>query len=151
MRGVVIDEVVNAYLYDAAGKWTNVNFHHGALTNTVGLSSHDGTVLQTTRYAAFGNVLSEALNGAFPTNRLKFTRREEDPDTGIYYYRARYYDPMIGRSTSEDPLGFEAGINFYAYVNSNLVNANDPTGLLAPPAHFGITFFRRKIQRIRIP
>ena len=129
MRGVVIDEVVNAYLYDAAGKWTNVSFHHDALTNTVGLSGHDGIVLQTTRYAAFGTVLSESLNGAFPTNRLKYTGREEDPDTGIYYYRARYYDPSLGRFISEDPLGFEAGVNFYAYVNNNPINASDPSGL----------------------
>ena len=79
LRGVVVDEVVNAYLYDAAGDWTNVNFHHDALTNTVGLSGHDGKVLQNTRYAAFGTVLSESLNGTFPTNRLKYTGREEDP------------------------------------------------------------------------
>ncbi|MFN0316315.1 MAG: RHS repeat-associated core domain-containing protein, partial [Burkholderiales bacterium] len=121
---------VNAYLYNPAGKWTNTSFHHDALANTVGLSGHDGKVLQTTRYGAFGNVLSESLHDAFPPNRLKYTGREEDPDTGIYYYRARYYDPSIGRFISEDPLGFEAGVNFYAYVGNNPLNANDPTGLV---------------------
>lgn len=39
------------------------------------------------------------------------------------------YDPSVGRFLTEDPLGFEAGINFYAYVNNNPINANDPTGL----------------------
>ena len=130
LRGVVVDEVVNAYLYDTLGNWTNVNFHHDALTNTVGLSGHDGTVLQSTRYGAFGNVLSESLNDAFPTNHLKYTGREEDADTGIYYYRARYYDPSIGRFISEDPLGFEAGVNFYTYVSNNPVNGNDPSGMV---------------------
>ncbi len=47
---------------------------------------------------------------------------------GLYYYRARYYDPEIGRFLSEDPLGFGAGINFYAYVENNPVNFNDPSG-----------------------
>ncbi len=47
---------------------------------------------------------------------------------GLYYYRARYYDPEIGRFLSEDPLGFGAGINFYAYVENNPVNHNDPSG-----------------------
>ncbi|MDZ4210365.1 MAG: RHS repeat-associated core domain-containing protein, partial [Methylotenera sp.] len=47
---------------------------------------------------------------------------------GCYYYRARYYCQDIGRFISEDPLGFQAGINFYAYVDNNPVNANDPSG-----------------------
>jgi len=46
----------------------------------------------------------------------------------VYYYRARYYDPEIGRFVSEDPLGFKAGVNFYTYVGNNPINANDPTG-----------------------
>ncbi len=47
----------------------------------------------------------------------------------IVYYRARYYDPEVGRFLTEDPLGFRAGISFYAYVLNNPINANDPTGL----------------------
>jgi len=57
-----------------------------------------------------------------------YTGREYDRGTGLYYYRARYYDPEIGRFISEDPLGFKAGINFYAYVGNNSVNRNDPSG-----------------------
>jgi RHS repeat-associated protein len=66
---------------------------------------------------------------SYPRNDLLFTGRELDRSTGLYYYRARYYDPEIGRFLSEDPLGFEAGVNFYAYVGNNPVNANDPMGL----------------------
>ena len=44
------------------------------------------------------------------------------------YYRARYYDPGFGGFISEDPLKFQAGPNFYAYVDNNPVNANDPSG-----------------------
>ncbi|MDY6868571.1 MAG: RHS repeat-associated core domain-containing protein, partial [Chloroflexota bacterium] len=65
------------------------------------------------------------------SNKLKYTGRELDSETGLYYYRARYYDPEVGRFLSEDPLGFEAGINFYVYCKNNPVNFNDPSGHLA--------------------
>jgi hypothetical protein len=45
------------------------------------------------------------------------------------YYRARYYDPMVGRFISEDPLGFQGSKQFYKYVGNSPVNAIDPSGL----------------------
>jgi RHS repeat-associated protein len=50
--------------------------------------------------------------------------------TQASYNRARYYDPSVGRFLSEDPTGFNAGINFYAYVSNNATNLIDPKGLL---------------------
>lgn len=47
----------------------------------------------------------------------------------LYYYRARYYDPTIGRFLSEDPIGFNGGINLYTYVGNRPVNFIDPFGL----------------------
>ena len=58
-----------------------------------------------------------------------FTGREWDPGTGFYYYRARYYDPKLGRFISEDPIGFQGGLNFYTYVLNNPTNFTDPSGL----------------------
>jgi RHS repeat-associated protein len=56
-----------------------------------------------------------------------------DPSGPRNYYRARYYDPKVGRFISEDPIGFNGGMNFYAYVEDNPVNFVDPDGLLPFP------------------
>jgi uncharacterized protein RhaS with RHS repeats len=45
------------------------------------------------------------------------------------YYRARWYDPQLGRFISEDPIGFEGGINLYAYVKNKVINRKDARGL----------------------
>ena len=60
-----------------------------------------------------------------------FTGREWDAESGLYYYRARYYDPKIGRFMSEDPVGFAGGSNFYVYVGNRAPNFTDPYGLCA--------------------
>ena len=59
-----------------------------------------------------------------------FTGREYDSEIGLYFYRARYYDPAIGRFIQEDPIGFQGGdTNLYAYVRNNPVKYRDPLGL----------------------
>ncbi|MCA3162153.1 MAG: RHS repeat-associated core domain-containing protein, partial [Burkholderiales bacterium] len=46
---------------------------------------------------------------------------------GLYYYRARYYDPVLKRFLSEDPIGLAGGsLSFYSYVNGNPVSYTDP-------------------------
>ena len=127
LRGSSIDELVAGYLKDTDGKTKPFLFHHDNVNSVSQVSGHNGGVIQSLTYGAFGNAL--ATTGNSPS-RLKYTGREDD-GTGLYYYRARYYDPQIGRFISEDPMGFEAGINFYAYVGNNPVNGNDPTGLVA--------------------
>jgi RHS repeat-associated protein len=52
-----------------------------------------------------------------------------DPETGLYYYRARYYDPNMGRFVSEDPIQFLSAPNFYPYVGGSPTGATDPSGL----------------------
>src|SRR5262249_15457619 len=69
-----------------------------------------------------------AASGASSTNALQFTGRENDND-GLYYYRARYYAPSIGRFLSEDPADWRSGVDLYAYVGDNPVNLTDPYGL----------------------
>jgi RHS repeat-associated protein len=64
-----------------------------------------------------------------------FTGREYDSETGLYYYRARYDDVLVGRFTQEDPLRVGGGTNLYAYAANNVANLVDPTGL--SPVSFG--------------
>lgn len=130
LRGVVVDEIVNGYYYDGAGNKTNYTFHHDHLQSVVGLSGHNGDAEQTITYGPFGEQIGTTGASA---NVLGYTGRELDSETGLYYYRARYYDPEIGRFLNEDPLGFEAGINFYAYCSNNPINFNDPDGMIRLP------------------
>ena len=57
-----------------------------------------------------------------------YTGRELDEESGIYFYRARYYDSLKGRFLERDPLGFDAGMNLYEYLNSRPTCGTDPTG-----------------------
>jgi RHS repeat-associated protein len=99
--------------------------------SVVDLVKEDGTILNHFVYDGFGN--STGTTGV--DFRFGYTGRELDTETGLYYYRARYYEPLLGRFISEDPIGFAAGdTNLYRYVNNNPTNYTDPTGELAQVA-----------------
>lgn len=90
--------------------------------------SASATVVQRYDYDSFG--VPRQTPGF--RNSFLYTGREWDWETGLYYYRARYYDPMEGRFISKDPKSFTAGdVNLYGYVQSNSINWNDPFGLEA--------------------
>ncbi len=89
-----------------------------------------GNVVQDYVYDAFGNIVSQT---GTTTNPFTYTGREYDSESGLYYYRARYYDPDIGRFIQEDPIGFAGGINYYIYANNNPIIFTDPSGLEPTP------------------
>src|SRR5207247_3615322 len=88
------------------------------------MTDGSGNTFQSYGYTAFG----ELTNSPTDPNPFQYTGREND-GTGLMYYRARYYAPQWGRFLSEDPIGFEGGINQYAYCGNNPVNGTDPGGL----------------------
>jgi RHS repeat-associated protein len=85
-------------------------------------------------YDAYGQIVSQTnpQTHLAATNKIRFgyTGQIWDADAKLYYYRARWYDPHIGKFTSEDPLGFGAGdTNVQRYVGNSPTNYTDPSGM----------------------
>jgi RHS repeat-associated protein len=100
-------------------------YHADALGSVLKMTNASGSVTHEYRYDAYGGIEAGSAQGGF-----SFTGREWDPESGLFYYRARYFDPTIGRFISEDPIGLKGGINIYRYANNNPVFYIDPSGEL---------------------
>ena len=94
------------------------------LGSVVRVTDSAGAPTLTREYDPWGNPLQGST-----TSGYTFTGREWDPETGFYYYRARYYDPTAGRFISEDPIGPTNTIDLYGYALQNPLNFSDPLGL----------------------
>ncbi len=97
------------------------------LTNTL------GNVIEQYDYTEFGQVSfydgsMNSITGTAYLNRYLYTGREYNQNLGIYYYRARFYSPEIGRFLTPDPKMFIDGPNVYGYVSNNPLNYIDPLG-----------------------
>lgn len=102
-------------------------YHADGLGSIVALTDKRQKVIESYDYDSFGNLKQDDKKTIQP---FTYTAREWDRETGLYYYRARYYDPMEGRFISRDPLGFKAGdVNLYGYTKNNPINLTDPSGL----------------------
>lgn len=107
-----------------------MNWHLRDLMGTIrDLASRNGDLTNHNAFLSFGQLVSQPATDVV---RYSFTGREFDPTIGAYYYRARVYEPAIGRFISRDPLRFQAGDrNLYRYVANSPTNANDPTGTIS--------------------
>ena len=96
-------------------------------------------------YGLFGEVVgSLSLGGLYPTLEYGYSGREYERDTGLYYFRARYYDPEMGRFLTKDPIGLAGGhTNLYLYCGNDPVNCVDPMGLKSFEANLAD---RRQLQ-----
>jgi len=102
-------------------------YHADGLGSISSLSNSAGSIANTYTYDSFGKLT--ASTGSL-VNPFRYTARESDTETGLYYYRARYYDQTPGRFISEDPIGFHGGgSNLYAYVGNSSSGLIDPFGL----------------------
>jgi len=96
--------------------------------HVLGVIDTTGAVVNRYGYAPFG-LLEDSLETLKPVpNAYRFTGREYDPETQLYFYRARYYDPTLARFVSEDPIGQNGGANQYAYASDEPINRSDPSG-----------------------
>jgi RHS repeat-associated protein len=120
--------------------------HSNHLYSVAALTDNSGNVLERYRYDAYGQRLivtkgadntwgtsddGTAANSAFG-NQYGFTGRYLDKETGLWYFRARYYSGNLGRFVSRDPIGYVDGWHLYRafYVPNSL----DPSGLTMAPA-----------------
>ena len=101
-------------------------FEQDNLGSISSVSDTSGSIVESYQYDSYGKVNT---SGGSLQNSFRLAGREWDREIGLYYNRARYFDPSAGRFLSEDPLGNVGGINLYEYVYSNPINLIDPSGL----------------------
>jgi RHS repeat-associated protein len=118
-----------------ASNKTTYYFTQDHLGSTTALTNTNGALVERESYDAYGNSAGSA------NTRYGYTGRERDSLTGLMYYRARFYDPQLGRFISEDPIGLGGGINSFAYVRNNPQNRVDPSGLYEIDVHYYLTYF----------
>ena len=90
------------------------------------IRASDNAVVAQYAYTPWGQLEVDSTNIG---NSLRWKGLVYDRETGLYYMRARYYDPKIRRFISEDPIGLAGGINVYAFASGDPLNRSDPTGL----------------------
>ncbi len=97
------------------------------LGSTSTTAAADGSLLDSVKYTAFG----EIRDGTTATD-YRYTGQRDEFEIGLYYYVARYYDPVVGRFISADTIvpqpGSSQAYDRYAYTNNNPINFNDPSG-----------------------
>jgi RHS repeat-associated protein len=93
--------------------------HQGSI---IAEANGSGAVTAINRYDEYGIPASSNVG------RFQYTGQAWLPELGMYYYKARIYSPTLGRFMQTDPVGYQGGINLYAYVGDDPVNATDPTG-----------------------
>jgi RHS repeat-associated protein len=95
----------------------------------------NGNIVESYRYDAWGRVLGVFDGSGNPLpqsalgNRILWQGREYSWATGLYFFRARWYDPISGRWLSNDPIGISGGLNQYIFCSDNPANFRDAFGL----------------------
>ncbi len=131
--GNYIDEVLMTNKTNFGFAFTRF-YAHDHLYSPVALLWSGGAI-ERYEYDAYGKVkilnadfTADADNTSDYGNPYLFTARRYDTETGMYYYRARYYHPEIGRFLQPDPIHYYSDLNLYSYVLNNPVKWIDPLG-----------------------
>ena len=118
-------------------KPAKIHFYHpDHLGSSNVVTDLDGGVVESTEFYPYGRPRYEERHNF--DSAYKYTGKELDEESGLMYYEARYYDPVVGRFVSVDPLylndpekdlSFPEKLNLYYYVSNNPINGIDPSGL----------------------
>ncbi|MEW6367312.1 MAG: RHS repeat-associated core domain-containing protein [Acidobacteriota bacterium] len=119
-------------LWTWQGEFTDSHFYMpdalGTIRDMRNYTWTGNPIVASFTYDSFGQITSSTPPPGAP-DIYRYTGREWDPESGLYAFRSRFYDPHTGRFLAEDPFGFMADENFYRYVTNNPVTFNDPFGL----------------------
>ncbi|MBK9280947.1 MAG: RHS repeat-associated core domain-containing protein [Candidatus Obscuribacter sp.] len=120
--GVGLDEPL--IIVSSGGTLTYL--HHDKMGSLVATSNSSGVVTNKNKFGPFGEITTLAGTAGFG-----FTGQRYDSETGLYYYKRRYYSPKIGRFLQPDPIGYRDSLNLYTYAKNNSLQYMDPLGLEA--------------------
>ena len=122
------NNITDYYVYDGMGlvakiSGSNVYYYHfDGSANIIAMTDAAGSMVNKYAYDPFGNLLNVVET---VPNPFTFVGRYGvmDDDSGLYYMRARYYDPEVGRFINKDPIRYLGGDpNLYCYVGNNSIN-----------------------------
>ena len=126
LRHYVTGPVVDDRIAHAEGSTitnpTKTYYHVNHQGSVMAMTDGSGNVTQRIGYDEYGN--GSPLTG----EQFGYAARRYDPETGLYYYRARYYAPAIGRFLQVDPVGYKDNLNLYTYVGNDPLDKLDPSG-----------------------